>query len=92
MGDAQTERLAEYLDANSDTCDVLKIPHHGKDEPLMEALLQSTKPSRAVITSSAEEPESESVVRALEQAGAQVLLTREGAITLRSGGQGVSQV
>ena len=86
MGDAETERLAEFLDANDTTCDVLKLPHHGKDEPLLSALLASTKPAYAVITSSDEEPESAATVEALEAAGAQVLLTREGAVTLRSDG------
>ncbi len=86
MGDAQTERLAEFLDTNTSTCDVLKVPHHGKDEPLLEELLKSTEPVYAVITSSDDEPESAAVVEALERAGAEVLLTRAGAVTLRSDG------
>ena len=85
-GDAQTERLAEFLDTNSATCDVLKLPHHGKDEPLLPALLDAAKPTYAIITSSDEEPESAATVAALEAAGVQVLLTREGAVTLRSDG------
>ena len=86
MGDAQTERLAEFLDGGVAACDVLKLAHHGKDEPLLGALLESAKPAYAVITSSDAEPESAAVVKALEAAGAQVLLTREGAVTLRSDG------
>ena len=85
-GDAQTERLAEFLDANDTAYDVLKLPHHGKDEPLMSALLESTGPAYAVITSSDDEPESATVVGELERAGVTVLLTREGAVTLRSDG------
>ena len=89
-GDAQTERLAEFLDTNPAPCDVLKVPHHGRDEPLLGALLESVKPAYAVITSSDGEPESEAAVRALEQAGVRVLLTREGAVTLRSDGTTVT--
>lgn len=89
-GDAQTERLAEFLDAGGATCDVLKIPHHGGDEPLLSALLDAAKPAYAVVTSSASEPESAATVRALEDAGVRVLLTREGAVTFHSDGRGVS--
>lgn len=88
-GDAQTARLAEFLDGDVSECDVLKLPHHGQDEPLLSALLDATRPAYAVITSSDEEPESTAVVEALERAGATVLLTRNGAVTLRSDENGV---
>ena len=88
-GDAQTERLAEFLDTDRTSYDVLKLPHHGQDEPLLDPLLKSTKPSYAVITSSDDEPESEEVVRALKQAGIRILLTREGSFTLVSDGTDV---
>ena len=87
MGDAQTERLAEFLDGGVAACDVLKLAHHGKDEPLLGALLDAAKPAYAVVTSSDEEPESAATVAALEAAGAEVLLTREGAVTLHSDGK-----
>ena len=90
MGDAQTERLAEFLDGNPAACDVLKIPHHGKDEPLLGELLEATQPSFAVITSSDEEPESTETVGTLERMGVRVLLTREGAVTLRSDGANIA--
>lgn len=89
-GDAQTERLAEFLDTGRGAFDVLKVPHHGKDEPLLEALLSAVQPAYAVITSSDEEPESEATVEALERAGARVLLTRAGAVTVRSDGTALS--
>ncbi len=88
-GDAQTARLAEFLSGNVPVYDVLKLPHHGQDEPLLGALLEATQPACAVITSSEEEPESDAVVAALERVGATVLLTRNGAVTLRSDGDGV---
>ena len=89
-GDAQTQRLAEFLDTNPTTCDVLKLPHHGRDEPLLDDLLASTKPTYAVITSSEEEPESSTVVAALEKAGIRVLLTRNQSVTLYSDGNIIS--
>ncbi len=89
-GDAQTQRLAEFLDTGPGSCDVLKVPHHGRDEPMLDELISSTEPSFAVITSSEEEPESEAVVEELERAGVRVLLTRERAVTVRSSGDGVT--
>ena len=86
MGDAQTERIGEFLASNRTTCDVLKVPHHGRDEPLMEKLLESVQPKSAVITSSDDEPESAETVALLEQAGAEVFLTRLGAVVIRCDG------
>ncbi len=89
-GDAQTLRLSEFLDTNTTSFDVLKLPHHGRDEPLLDDLLASTKPTYAVITSSEEEPESDTVVGALEKAGIRVLLTRNQSVTLYSDGNIIS--
>lgn len=86
LGDAQTERLAELLSGGVDACDVLKVAHHGGDEPLLGELLEAASPGWAVITSSDDEPESAETVALLERSGAQVLLTREGAVTAQSDG------
>ena len=85
-GDAQTQRLEEFLDRNKTTFDVLKIPHHGREEPIFDELIASVKPAYAVITSSDDEPESEKSVEALKNASIRVLLTREGAVTMYSDG------
>ena len=89
-GDAETERLAEYLDESAEDCDVLKLPHHGQDEPLLEALLDATAPAYAVITSSDEEKESEAVMALLEEKGIEVLLTREGTLRFTTDGKSLS--
>lgn len=89
-GDAQSERLAEYLSGGAAACDVLKVPHHGGDEPLLGELLAAARPAYAIITSSDEEPESAATVEALKDAGVEVLLTREGAVTLQSDGATVA--
>jgi len=90
MGDAQTERIEEYLDTAEGTCDVLKVAHHGGEEPLLEALLEAVAPRYAVITSSDEEPESEATAAALEAAGAEVYLTRRGVVKLWSDGTDIT--
>ena len=76
MGDAKTERIKEFLDWNQENYDLIKIPHHGKEESLIGDLLDNVKPKYAIITSSDDELESEEIVNALETAGTEVYLTR----------------
>ena len=85
-GDAQTERLEEFLTADPGTCDVLKVPHHGGEEPMMDALVTAVKPKYAVITSSDEEVEDADTVAALERGGAAVYLTRTAPVVIQSDG------
>ena len=68
MGDAETDRSAEYMGGETIDCDVLKVPHHGKKEKLMAEFADVVKPEMAVITSSDDQPETEGVVSALEDA------------------------
>ena len=90
-GDAENDRLNELLRGNMPLkCDILKVPHHGGYERLSPNFFQACGAAYAVITSSDEEPESAAVVSALERAGATVLLTRNGAVTLHSDGTGIT--
>ncbi len=89
MGDAESERIAEFLDLNPGPYDVMKVPHHGRKCKMSSALIDSLKPAVAVITSSAAEPEDEKVVNWLKQAGAEVYFTRAGAVVIESTGSGV---
>lgn len=90
LGDAQTERLAEFLDANPGTCDFVKIPHHGGEEALMDELLAAVQPAYAVITCSEEEPEADAVAAALDAAGVKTYLTRVAAVYVTSDGTQVT--
>ena len=90
-GDAENARLAELLDEGNLASDVLKVPHHGRYADLSAAFFAAVSPQYAVITSDEDDPEDPETVRALEAAGAQVLLTREGAVTLVSDGEGVTK-
>lgn len=80
LGDAQTERLEEFLAWNTETWDVLKVPHHGKEEPLLPDVIASVQPRYAVITSSDEEPEDVSTLDALD--GVETYLTRQGDVLI----------
>ena len=88
-GDAENARLAELLDEGDLASDVLKVPHHGRYADLSAVFFAAVSPQYAVITSDEDDPEDPETVRALEAAGAQVLFTREGTVTLVSDGEGV---
>lgn len=87
MGDAQTERLAEYLDASPVDCDLIKIPHHGGEDERMDELIAATKPEYAVITCSDEEPDTTATRMLLDKAGISVFLTAKAPVLVQSDGK-----
>lgn len=87
MGDAETARIAEYLGSSPDFCDLIKVPHHGEKEKLLDALLAVVKPRYAVITCSEREPEAPSTAKALSAAAVETYLTRLGAVRIRCDGE-----
>ena len=90
MGDAETERLAEYLEAAPEDCDFLKYPHHGREDDLMEEFLAAVTPEYAVITSNKKEPEEDAVLAALDAVGAETFLTRTAPVVIWSDGSSVT--
>ncbi len=87
MGDAETARIAEFLDSSPAACDLIKLPHHGEKEKLLDALLAAVRPRYAVITCSEREPEAASTAKALADAAVAAYLTRLGAVRIRSDGE-----
>lgn len=87
-GDAEDLRLSEFLETDPGFFDVVKLPHHGRYQSTLKTLLELTRPSCAVITSSDEEPEDAETMELLSQRGVNVLLTRSGPICLRITGEG----
>jgi len=90
MGDAEDERITEFLNQRPGTYDFLKVPHHGRSGEMSALLIRTIKPRIAVITSSESEPEDGDVVHWLEQIGADCYLTRSGTVTIESIGSGVT--
>ena len=86
-GDAENARLAELLDEGDLDSDVLKVPHHGRYERLSAAFFAAVSPQYAVVASSQDDLEDAETVYALQAAGAQVLLTRNGAVEIVSDGE-----
>ena len=53
MADSQNDRIKDYLSEHgSDTYDFIKIPYHGHYQKKLDNLLETVKPSYAVITCS----------------------------------------
>ena len=86
-GDAQNERLNEFLSGKIEPYDFLKVPYHGHWQEELESLIQAVKPHYAVITSSDEKPEDEETLALLSQAGTQSFLTRTAAVWIICDGE-----
>lgn len=86
MGDAQTERIAEYLAGAPVDCDLIKIPHHGGADEMMDELIAATEPEYAVITCAEEEPDISFTYAMLAEANVSILLTSEAPVTVHSDG------
>ena len=89
-GDAEDERLEEFLTLDWGTYDFLKMPHHGNWHEPLPLLLETTAPRYAVITSSDEEPEDAETLELLESSGVETFLTRNGQVIVRSDGETIS--
>ena len=85
MGDAQNERIEEYLETNDADADFLKVPYHGHYTKKLADLIAAVSPKAAVITNGAEEPETSEIAKTvslLEENGVNVYQTVNGTITL----------
>jgi len=90
-GDIEADRIEELVGDGADlSCDLLKVPHHGIYEKATKRLVSAASPSFAVITSSKDEKEDDETVRVLEDAGAEVYLTRTGVVTAVTDGSSLT--
>lgn len=80
-GDAEKERLAEYLNTRPEQADLVKMPHHGRAEDNTALFVEAVSPDHAVITCSKKNPPDDKVLTVLEQAGADIFLTANGTVT-----------
>ena len=70
--------------------EILKVPHHGRYEKNMAALVEKVSPEYAIITSGTIEPEDAEVMQILEAAGVTTYLNREGNITITMSSDNIS--
>ena len=83
-GDAQNDRLKDFIFQNSTAYDFVKIPYHGNFQKQLDTLLENITPTYAVITSSDKEPEEEDMTNLLDNMGIKYYLTRLGDIKVTS--------
>ena len=89
-GDIQNDRIKDYLSENVGQYDFIKIPYHGDYQKQLDNLLETTKPTYAVITCSNDEPEDiDKTTNLLEQMNIKYYLTRSGSITILSNGKDI---
>ncbi|MBY2475431.1 MBL fold metallo-hydrolase [Clostridioides difficile] len=89
-GDAEEERLAEFISENTLKYDFVKIPHHGRYDKLTEAFLDSISPEYAVITCSEKKAPEEDVLKILEKLNIKTFLTSDGDVVINSDGKVLS--
>lgn len=90
-GDAEEERLREYLTGNPlKDVDVLKVPHHGRQNALSEEFFAHVKPAYAVITCEEKEMPEDAVINFLNSLDTEVYGTVYGTVTAVSDGAHVA--
>jgi len=89
-GDAEAPRQMELLEEGGVSCDVLKVPYHGRLVGVSEEFLAEASPKIAYITDDEEEPASPDVIRILQSLGAKVYSSHtDGDVVVASDGQSV---
>lgn len=78
-GDIENKRMEELLLEKLPTCDVVKLPHHGKDETLSASLLRILHPQLSVATA---DTVGVSILAELEQQNCPVWYTPQGELEL----------
>ncbi|MCR5450443.1 MAG: MBL fold metallo-hydrolase [Solobacterium sp.] len=89
MGDAQNDRIKEFLAEDSNTYDVLKVPYHGNYQKQLKNLIPSVQPEYAVITCSASEGGEDKTLELLDKYDVQVFLTYQGNVSIVSDGKNI---
>jgi beta-lactamase superfamily II metal-dependent hydrolase/transcriptional regulator with XRE-family HTH domain len=85
MGDAQDERITEFLNSYETEADFIKIPYHGHMQDTLAQLIEAVSPESAVITNSKAEPEAEEIAETealLLENGVTFHETADGTVTM----------
>lgn len=88
-GDAEEERLAEFLSTNKTQYTFLKLPHHGRYNKLSEELIKSVAPTYGVITCSEDEMADDKILQLLEKYNVKTFLTLNGDVIAKSDGKNI---
>lgn len=89
-GDAEEERLAEFININNKKYNVVKIPHHGRINVLSEEFIKSISPSYSIITCSEEDKPDEEMIDLLNKYKIKTFLTIDGEIIIKTDGNSIN--
>jgi beta-lactamase superfamily II metal-dependent hydrolase len=81
-GDAEEERIEEFIKENTQAYDLVKIPHHGNYLHNYWSFLDNIKPTYAVITCSNKNPSDERTLKALSENEISTYETKNGQISI----------
>lgn len=90
MGDAQNDRIREYLEDDASSYDVLKVPYHGNYQKQLKNLIASVQPEIAVITCSSAEGGEEKTMDLLAENGVRTFRTDKGSVLIASDGKNIT--
>jgi len=85
-GDAEKQRLNEWLNKDLGEFTFIKIPHHGVYNSVLKKLLEKTGASYAVICDSKKNPADKQTLKLLDKYHVMTWETKDGNITLTSDG------
>ncbi len=91
LGDAEKKRMEEMEEAAAgESCDFIKLPHHGDSSKPLLRLVESAAPAWAVETVSPFEIVDQKLLQTLERTGTELFLTRDGPVHLAWDGGGLT--
>ena len=89
-GDAENARQKEILVEGNLKCDILKVPYHGRIEPISSSFLEACHPEIAYITDSSENPADEELIEILKRLGTKVYCAKDGGIQVITDGNSIT--
>jgi len=89
-GDAEGERISEFLTLNPSNYTFIKLPHHGQYSDELAALVTKITPSYGVITCSEEQAPDIATIVLLNENNVQTLLSSDGTIVIKSDGENIN--
>lgn len=89
-GDIEKQRIQDMLEQRQiNSCDFLKVPHHGRYNSALNDLFEAASPTYAAITCSVKNPPEQETLDALEEVGCIVYSTKDSEVHVRSTKNGV---
>ena len=89
-GDIEKQRIKDMLEQRQiNSCDFLKVPHHGRYNSALNDLFEAASPTYAAITCSVKNPPEQETLDALEEVGCIVYSTKDSEVHVRSTKNGV---